>query len=192
MKDHLIHFGLRIWGLASFLGLAFIIEQRFDHRAGQTMYWAFLPLVVWVFSNYLRCRVRRGFYGGAAMAMFLGIMSVYGIEILHERAMIRSGQEVWTSCFEDYMNRTSPEWSYGGDGAVYEHSEGEPGEYQRALVTVGVKCHEGAFIVHGNVRQMEEGGGWRDPTFMIYPLNSDGGMVIEGKSTVKWPKVALN
>jgi hypothetical protein len=192
MKDHLIHFGLRIWGLASFLGLAFVIDQRVDPRAGQAMYMAFLPLVVWVGSHYIRCRIRRGFYGGTAMALCIGILSVYGLELLHERAMIRSGQELWTSCFEDYMTRAYPGWTYGEDGAVYEHTRDTPGEFQRALVAVEVKHRDDDFIVHGNVRQLSEFGGWCDPTFQIYPMNADGGTVVEGKSVVRWPRVAVN
>lgn len=192
MKGHLIRFGLRIWGLASFLGLAFIIEQRFDPRAGQAMYMAFLPLVVWVGSNYLRCGVRRGFYGGTAMALFIGIISVYGLGVLNDRAMIRGGQELWTSCFEDYMNRSNPGWSYGDTDAVYEHTQDTSGEYQRALVTVEVNHHDGTFIVYGSIRQTEEGGGWRDPTFRIYPLDSNGDVVTGGESVIRWPRVALN
>ena len=192
MKNHLIRFALRIWGLASFLGLAFIIEQRFDPRAGQAMYLAFLPLVFWVGSQYIRCGLRRGFYGGAAMALFIGILSVYGIEILHERAMVRSGQDIWTSCFEDYMTDSYQCCTYDEGGAVYENTRDTPGEYQRVRVIVEVVHHDDAFIVYGSIRQLEEGGGWRDPAFMIYPLNSDGGVVIQGKSMVKWPRVALN
>jgi hypothetical protein len=156
------------------------------------MYWAFLPLVIWVGSNYLRCRVRRGFYGGAAMAMFIGIVSVYGLEILHERVMIQNGREIWTSCFEDYMNRSYPDWSYGEKIPVHELTQGTPGEYQRALVTVEVKHHGDAFIVYGNIRQTEEFGGWRDPTFLIYQLDADGAILVEGKSLVRWPRIALN
>ena len=149
MKAHLIGFALRIWGLASFLGLAFIIEQRIDTRAGQAMYMAFLPLVVWVGSHYLRCRFRRGFYGGTAMALFIGILSVYGLELLHERAMVQSGEEIWTACFEDYMTRVYPGWTYGADKPVYEVARDTPGEFQSALVTVGVRHHDFDFCQPG-------------------------------------------